>query len=177
MSLLKKLIFLMTAVLVVFVGVGLLLPKEYEVKRSIVINASPEDIYPSVVDLKQWSSWGVWFQRDPNMQIEYGGPDRAIGMYSKWHSASEGSGELEITQLKHNRRVRYSLRFAEYEMGTTGQILLEETPDGTRVIWSDKGEVGANPLDRYFVLMIDDMIGPDFETGLENLKTVVENKT
>ena len=34
-----------------------------------------------------------------------------------------------------------------------------------------------NPVDRYFVLMIDGLIGPDFEMGLENLKTVIENQS
>lgn len=176
MSLLRKLIFALATIVVLFVAVGLLLPKEYEVSRSIVIDAEPAEIYPNVVDLKQWSSWGVWFQRDPNMQIEYGGPDRAIGMYSKWQSATQGSGEMEITELKHNRHVEYSLWFPEYDMGSTGQIILETTPEGTRVIWRDSGEVGTNPVDRYLVLMMDDMMGPDFETGLENLKTVVENQ-
>ncbi|MBD3584836.1 SRPBCC family protein [Salinimonas sp. HHU 13199] len=176
MSLLRKIIFGLAGIVVLFVAVGLLLPKEYEVSRSIVIDAEPAEIYPSVVDLKQWSSWGVWFQRDPNMQIEYGGPDRAIGMYSKWQSATQGSGEMEITELKHNKQVEYSLWFPEYDMGSTGRITLETTPEGTRVIWRDSGEVGANPVDRYLVLMIDNMMGPDFETGLENLKTVVENQ-
>lgn len=177
MGLLKKLVIAFSVVMAGIVAIGFNLPDDYEVKRSIVIEAAPEEIYPEVVNLKAWSSWGVWFQRDPNMQIEYGGPDRAIGMYTRWESDSQGHGEMEITELAHNRKVVYALRFPDYEMDSSGKIVLEQIPDGTRVTWLDSGEVGDNPVNRYIALMIDEMIGPDFETGLENLKTVVENKS
>lgn len=177
MALLRKLILLIGGVLVIAALIGFMLPSHYAVERSIVIDAPPSDIYPSVVDLREWQQWGVWFKRDPDMQINYSGPDRAIGMQSRWQSESEGSGEMEITDLEHNKKVVYSLYFPDFEMGSTGQITLEELEQGTRVTWSDEGDVGNNPVDRYVVLMLDDLIGPDFEMGLENLKTVVENQS
>ncbi len=176
MSVLKKLVYGVVIVIVVLAAVGLVLPNEYRIERSIVIEAEPNAIYDNVVDLKAWPRWGVWFQRDPNMQVNYAGPDRAIGMRSEWASDSQGSGEMEITELVHNRKVEYSLYFPEFDMGSTGRFTLEPVPEGTRVTWTDEGAVGNNPVDRYFVLMMDGMIGPDFEMGLENLKTVVENQ-
>ena len=177
MGFLKKALFIISLVLIAVVLIGFLLPSDYQVKRSIVIDAEPEAIYPEVVDLRAWQNWGVWFQKDPDMQIEYGGPDRAIGMYSKWQSDTQGDGEMEITDLQHNREITYRLYFPEFDMGSTGEVKLQSTPEGTRVTWSDTGDVGNNPMNRYFVLFLDGMIGPDFEMGLENLKTVVENKT
>lgn len=177
MGLLKKFLIGIVLIVLAVVLVGFALPADYEVRRSIVIDAEPQEIYPQVVNLKAWSDWGVWFQRDPDMKIEYSGPDRAIGMRSEWQSVSQGNGEMEITELQHNKKVQYSLYFPDYEMGSTGSIELETVPEGTLVTWSDVGEVGANPIDRYFALMMDDMIGPDFKVGLENLKTLVENQS
>lgn len=111
------------------------------------------------------------------MVIDYSGPDRAIGMRSVWQSATEGNGEMEITQLVHNKNVEYRLYFPDFDMGSTGSVSLTPTDKGTIVTWTDEGEVGMNPVDRYFVLMIDGLIGPDFEMGLENLKTVIENQS
>lgn len=176
MAVLKKLLVGIGIVIALIVIVGLFLPKEFNVERSVVIQAPPSDIYPHVVDLKAWQKWGVWFKRDPDMVINYQGPDRAIGMRSEWQSVSEGNGEMEITQLDHNRKVTYRLYFPEYDMGSTGALTLTPLDDGTKVTWSDEGEVGNNPVDRYFVLFMDSLIGPDFELGLENLKTVVENQ-
>lgn len=176
MGVLKKFLYGIVILVVVLVVAGFMLPKHYKVERSIVIDAPPEDIYDNVVDLKAWSQWGVWFKRDPEMKISFAGPDRAIGMRTTWLSETEGDGEMEITQLQHNRKVVYSLYFPDFDMGSTGEFLLEPVPEGTRVTWSDQGEVGMNPMDRYFVLMMDRFIGPDFEMGLQNLKTVVENR-
>ena len=49
-------------------------------------------------------------------------------------------------------------------------------PDGsgTRVTWTNEGDMGANPVNRYFGLMMDSMVGPDFEAGLKNLKALAE---
>ncbi|MDO6567535.1 SRPBCC family protein [Alteromonas sp. 1_MG-2023] len=176
MAVLKKIIISVGVLIALVVLVGFLLPKEYTVERSILIDAQPGEIYPDVVDLRAWQDWGVWFQRDPSMEIDYTGPDRAIGMKSSWKSASEGKGEMKITDLEHNSKVVYTLMFPEWEMETTGSLELIPSGDATRVTWRDSGDVGNNIISRYFALMMDGMIGPDFEMGLENLKTVVENR-
>ena len=176
MATLKKIVIGFAGLIIGLLIIGLFLPKQYNVERSIFINAEPQHIYTDVVDLREWKNWGVWFKRDPNMVLHYSGPDRAIGMRSTWESDTEGNGEMEITHLEFNKKVVYSLYFPEFDMGSVGEIELEPTPDGTLVTWRDKGEVGNNPIDRYFVLIMDELIGPDFEMGLENLKTIVENR-
>jgi hypothetical protein len=42
------------------------------------------------------------------------------------------------------------------------------------VLWGFDAEHGMNPLARWFGLLFDRMIGPDFEQGLAKLKTVME---
>ncbi len=177
MAWLKKLLITCVAIVAVFVAVGFILPSNYQVQREITINASADKIYPNIVNLKSWPQWAVWFMRDPNMAVSFSGPDRAIGMQTSWESESQGNGEMEIVSLKHNREIIYHLHFPDYEMSSTGVIKLTDTDQGTLVTWSDSGDLGMNPVNRYMSLMIDGMIGPDFELGLENLKTVVENRS
>ncbi|MEG3768178.1 SRPBCC family protein [Alteromonas sp. 14N.309.X.WAT.G.H12] len=177
MAWLKKSVIFFVGGIVFLLLIGLILPADYQVERKILIEAPAEKIYPNVVDLRAWSQWGVWYMRDPNMEVNFSGPDRAIGMESSWKSETQGSGEMRITALKHNRMVVYNLYFPEYEMGSTGSFTLEPVKGGTLVTWQDTGKLGANPFHRYLGLMMDNMIGPDFELGLENLKTVVENQS
>jgi hypothetical protein len=40
----------------------------------------------------------------------------------------------------------------------------------------DYGDVGNNPINRYFVFFMDNMVGADFEIGLENLKVLSESQ-
>lgn len=174
MSALKKLLVVVGVLITLFVVTSFFISKDYSVERTIVINAEPSEIYPYIVDLKEWSKWGVWFKRDPNMELNFSGPDRAIGMRSEWKSDTEGNGEMEITKLEHNRRVLYRLYFPDYDMGSTGAFEIRPTSNGSVVTWRDEGSVDNNPINRYFALMMDGMIGPDFEMGLENLKTLAE---
>ena len=176
MGALKKLLVVVGAVILSFVVTSFFIPNDYSVERKVNINAQPSEIYPYVVDLREWQKWGVWFKRDPNMKLDYSGPDRAIGMRSEWKSETEGNGEMEITQLEHNKRVLYRLYFPEFDMGSSGVVEIESTDNGSTVIWRDEGSVDNNPINKLFVLMMDSMIGPDFEMGLENLKVLVENK-
>ena len=60
-------------------------------------------------------------------------------------------------------------------MGSLGVVEIEPTVDGSMVTWRDEGTVDNNPINKYFALMMDGMVGPDFEMGLENLKVLVEN--
>lgn len=176
MGALKKLLVVVGAVILLSVVTSFFIPNDYSVERKVNIDAQPSEIYPYVVDLREWQKWGVWFKRDPNMKLDYSGPDRAIGMRSEWKSETEGNGEMEITQLEHNKRVLYRLYFPEFDMGSSGVVEIESTDNGSTVIWRDEGSVDNNPINKLFVLMMDSMIGPDFEMGLENLKVLVENK-
>jgi len=175
MTVLKNVLLGVLALVAVFLIVGLFLPSEYKVSRSIEVNAPAEEVYEQVVDLKKWRAWGVWFKRDPNMQVEYAGPERAIGMKSVWTSETQGNGQMEITQLKFNKEVVYDLYFPDMDLRSEGRVVITEKEGGVVVEWSDSGDVGNNPLNRYFVLFLDGMLGPDFEDGLSNLKTIVEN--
>lgn len=175
MGALKKLLVVAGVIILLFVVTSFFIPNEYSVERRVNINAEPSEIYPYVVDLKEWQKWGVWFKRDPNMKLDYFGPDRAIGMRSEWVSETEGNGEMEITQLEHNKRVLYRLYFPDFDMGSSGVVEIEATGQGSMVTWRDEGTVDNNPINKYFALMMDGMVGPDFEAGLENLKVLVEN--
>ncbi|AWL12192.1 hypothetical protein HMF8227_01719 [Saliniradius amylolyticus] len=175
MAALKKLLIGVAIILVVFFGAGFLLPGDFKVERQVIIEAPADEIYPMVVDLRQWQRWGVWFKRDPDMKISYSGSEQGVGMISRWKSETEGNGEMEVIAAEPNKRLVYKLRFPELDMGSTGEVVLRPTDQGTRVTWMDYGNVGVNPVNRYFALMMDSLVGPDFESGLQNLKKLAEN--
>lgn len=170
----KSGIFLFTAILG-FLLTGLILPAEFKVERSLMIEASVDKIYPHIANLRNWEHWGVWFKRDPNMVIEYQGDDGQLGMSSTWSSSSEGTGRITVINLESNKRMIYSLSFPDMGMTSTGELLLTSSELGTLVTWMDYGRVGINPIHRYFAFFMDDIVGKDFETGLENLKMISES--
>src|SRR5690606_18444625 len=68
---------------------------------------------------------------------------------------------------------------AELDFGMLGtaesyfDLLPEES--GTRLVWGLSQDHGLNMVARYAGLFMDKWVGPDYETGLQNLKGVIDN--
>ena len=57
---------------------------------------------------------------------------------------------------------------------STGDVSLAPEAGGTRVTWRINGDMGSNPVMRWFALFADTMIGKDFAGGLQGLKALAE---
>ena len=174
MQMLKRIVMVVTALLLLAIAGGFLLPTAWQVQRSVVIQAPPAAVFPVLNSLKRWRDWTVWFEREPDVQVEYSGPDSGVGATSRW-SGRDGRGALKIMRSDSDRRVEYQLLFDGGEFAMDGVLLLAPEATGTRVTWRAGGEVGANPFARYFALMVSYWIGRDFEASLENLRARLES--
>jgi len=170
----RRILIGLVALALLFAAVGLALPSRFSVERSVMIAAPAEKVYPLIAAPAQWQRWSVWNQRDPDMKIEYAGPAAGPGARWSWRSETEGNGEMEFTDAVSGRQLTYRLSFPEFEMESTGQLRIEPEGSGVRVSWSNEGEMGASPVNRWFGVFMDRLVGPDFEAGLANLKRLAE---
>jgi uncharacterized protein YndB with AHSA1/START domain len=150
------------------------LSSSYKVERSIDINAPMETVYPLVYDPKAWARWSVWNRRDPGMAVTYSGAPAGVGAKWSWQSKSEGSGSMEFTGAEFNKSVVYKVSFAAFDAAMSGRMAFSPTAKGVRVTWIAEGDVGSNPLMRYFAMAMEGIQGPDFDGGLANLKQLAE---
>ena len=107
--------------------------------------------------------------------MTFEGPEEGVGAKMAWQSDERdvGSGAQEIVESVANEKVVTDLDFGG--MGTAAASLtLEPEADGTRVTWGLVTDMGNNPAMRWMGLAMDRMVGKDYESGLENLKTLVE---
>jgi uncharacterized protein YndB with AHSA1/START domain len=162
------------AIVLLVVAAGFFVPSKFAVQRSTVINAPAKKVYDLVVEPKQWTKWSEWSRRDPNMTINYKGPPFGRGAKWEWVSKTEGSGSTEITRVEPDRVIEFSLYFPDFNMRSVGSFTFQPSGSATQVAWTLSGDVGGNPLKHYLTLMIDRMVGPDFEAGLANLKALAE---
>jgi uncharacterized protein YndB with AHSA1/START domain len=174
MKLIRNVVIGSVVIVALLFAVGLMLPSGFKVQRAVDFAAAPEGIYPLIADPREWKRWSVWNRRDPAMIIQYSDAPSGAGARWAWQSKTEGSGEMEFTSVVPNERVDYALNFPELGMRSTGQLRLERSGAGTRVTWTNEGDVGGNPVNRYFGLFMDRLVGPDFEAGLKNLKALVD---
>lgn len=174
MKTLMKILGGLAVLVLLLVAVAYVLPRQYRVERSIVIKAPHEKVYPQLADLRAWKNWTVWNERDPAMKLEYSPESAVVGAWSSWESKSEGNGKATLMEVERNR-LAYALEFPDFGMKSTGMFKLEPQGQEIRVVWSDEGDLGNNPMGRWMGLFLDGMLGKDFEAGLANLKRVTEN--
>ncbi len=174
MSILIKIVAGLATFIALLALIGMVLPKNFRIERSIVIAAPAGKIYPLIADPHMWPKWGVWNQRDPNMKMDFSGSASGAGAKWSWQSKSEGNGAMEFTAADPDKRIAYQLTFADFGMVSSGALTLAPSGAGTTVSWTNAGEFGGNPFMRYFGLMMDRMVGKDFDAGLNNLKQLAE---
>ncbi|MFZ3000769.1 MAG: SRPBCC family protein [Undibacterium umbellatum] len=166
---------LVTAIALIL-AIAYSLPNEYKVSRSVLIRSTPAVLYPLIATPKEWKNWSVWNQRDPNMKMEFSGPESGSNAAWEWKSESQGNGGMKLTHAGPNRLIEYELHFEGMGKPSTGSFTLEAEPNGTKVTWNMQGSSEGNFMMKLFAPFMDKMVGPDFEAGLSNLKKLAEKK-
>lgn len=157
------------------VVVAFFLPKNYHVERAVTIQARPDVVFAQFGDLQAWKNWGVWYERDPAMNVTYSKNTAGVGAWSAWESKSEGNGKMTFTAYEPAKKVAYTLEFPDMHMVSNGSLEIQPADQGVRVVWVSEGDLGMNPMHRWFGLFLDRMIGGDFEKGLAKLKARAES--
>src|SRR5687767_4039749 len=76
---------------------ALLLPSQYKVEKSVLIEASPETVFTNLNNLSRWQKWSIWSQEyDPAIANIYGGPEKGVGATYRWLGDEMGQGSLTI---------------------------------------------------------------------------------
>ena len=171
---LKKISFILTIVVLSMALAGQFMTNEFEVEQSVDITAQTPFIHQYVNDLKQWPRWSPWQEDRSAMRIIYGKVTSGVGASQSWQGA-EGSGRLNVTASSVENGIAYDVYF---ETDTTPSIsALEYHPlnnQSTRVTWRLHGEIEMPVIGGYIALFIENRTSAMFQTGLYNLKLLVE---
>lgn len=173
---LKKILLVVVALVVVFVGVVMTRPATFEIKRSLQMNASPEVVAAQITNFKKWDAWSPWDKLDPSMKKTYDGADDGVGAHYAWDSTNSnvGAGEMKITDVKPEK-IGLDLHFMRpFEANNRIDFELAKTGEGTSVTWTMSGKNDFMGKAMSLFMNMDSMVGPDFEKGLASLKTASE---
>lgn len=162
-------------VLLVLVGVAFLLPQKVHVERSVEIAAPQDQVFALVNSFERFNEWSPWFERDPNARYTFEGPASGVGAIMRWQSENRevGQGVQEIVVSEPPSVVRVRLDFGS-QGPAEAYYQLVATANGTAITWGLDTDLGMNPVNRYFGLFFDNLIGGDYEKGLAKLKAVAE---
>ena len=176
MKLLKAIIWFLVLSVVVFVGGGYLLPDEVTLQRQTIINAPPGKVFELVGGFKRFNEWSPWAELDPKTQYTFEGPESGVGAKMSWASndPNVGTGSQTIVEHVPNSHVASDLDFGA--MGKS-QAYWDLKPEGagTSATWGFKMKL-EGLMDRWFGLLMDRFIGPDYDKGLAKVKALAEKE-
>ncbi len=177
MKFLKILLYIVLAVAGVMLILSLIMPKSGHVSRTVVIKAPKTAVWAMVQDLKMHEKWSPWKDYDTNMTNTYSGPDGQVGQKNEWKGNDQvGEGSQEITMMQAEASQVVHLHFMKpFENETDASFTLRDTADASvAVTWGMEWKMPW-PMNAMGAFMsMEKMIGPDFEKGLNKLKTLAE---
>ena len=146
------------------------------VERATSINAPPEKIFPLINDFHRWASWSAYEKKDPAMKRTFSGADAGEGAVYEWDgNGNVGSGRMEIIGSSRPSKVTIKLDFiTPFEGHSVADFTMEPDGASTSVRWAMHGPNRFIGKVMGVFINMDRMIGKDFEIGLANLKSVVE---
>lgn len=170
----KKVLTTLLVILVLILGVGMFLPKDYSLSRSTVIQGSTADIHALVGDLARWPEWTPFAEEDETIQVERNAVTTGVGAEQSW-SGESGSGHLKFTKCDPATGIAYDMEFLEggKEYPAKSQMTYAPAAGGTEVTWSMNGSMDM-PLGGLFKYFMTGSVGGMFDRGLEKLKQKVE---
>lgn len=171
-------LYIVLAIMALFLILGLIAPKNYEVNRSIIVNRPLSAVFDYLKYIKNQDDWSPWKKKDPNMKQFFEGTDGEIGFISKWEGdKAVGMGEQEIKRIVENESIETELRFLKPWKSQSDAYLRVVGLDNqqTNVTWGFSGR-NKFPFSIFMLFMnMDKAVGKDFEEGLSNLKQQLEN--
>jgi uncharacterized protein YndB with AHSA1/START domain len=151
-------------------------PDTFGVKRSAVIAAAPETIFPLIADFHRWSGWSPWEHRDPAMKRTFEGPQSGVGAVYAWDgNRNIGAGRMEIIEATMPSKIVIKLDFIKpFEGHNIAEFALQPRGASTEIVWTMHGPAPFLSKLMQLVMNMDKMIGKDFEAGLAGLKRLAE---
>lgn len=153
-------------------GITLFLPSKVTVSKSIEINAAALDVSMQIRDFNNWKNWYPAF-RDKDVMVTL----------SPQNNPLIRSAEL---QDKEGHKILFSMikqstDTINVELQSNGkrtmnyQFVISAYGEGyTHVIWNANADLGWLPWRKIEGVVLDKLTGPEFTSGLQNLKKAVE---
>ncbi len=174
----KNVLIGLVVLVALLVVVGFVLPTEYELSESMVIDAQPGTIHAMVGNLERWPDWMPWHDMDPTIKTTLGDKSAGVGASQSW-TGKDGDGEVTFTKSDPSSGVEYDMAMIwdESRAESSAKIAYRNVAGGTEVTWSMAGDMsGAMPpvVGGYMTLVMKPSIKSAFRDGLTKLKNQVE---
>jgi len=171
----KKVLYVIIALLLVYLVLAIFAPKEFKVERSISIKKPALLVKSMLGDFKYFhDEWSPWSEKDTAMKTTYRGNPGEVGHFYSWEGNKEvGKGEMEIVSKTEDSLVQ---RLTFEGMGDSkAYFIVKDQDSSTTVTWGMVFEVGFFGRPIMLFMNMDKLLGADYDKGLAKLKNKLES--
>ena len=151
---LRILVVAIVGVVVMFLGMSALLPRERTVETSLVMPAECKQVAPMFADFNAWKRWSpILSTARADTEVVVEGQPGAVGQLLRWRK-SPSEAMLRLVRVEPGRvdyeflsRLQSDQPFVDYGLG---EVRFEPHDGGCRVVWRESGRVPGY-LGRWFV--------------------------
>lgn len=159
----------------VVAGIASTRPDDFSVRRSIVVDAPPQKIYPLVADFHRWPQWSPWEARSRHeAHVQRAGQRRrcCLCLGRLWQGRLR---RMEIKEASAPSKLSIQLDFLKpFEGHNVADFSFVPKAGGTEVTWVMYGPSPFISKVMGVFVSMDKMIGKDFERGLAQMKVAAE---
>jgi len=144
------------------------------------VNATPARIHQEIATPKNFvmhaEAWAKSEGHEDPFEYEFSGPESGEG--AEWSSKTEGSHvRIKITKSDPATGIEYEGRIEKDEVNDHGSIKYEVVDGGTKVTWTDKGELGIPVAGPWFGMALSSQLEKAFNGILVQVKKTCESES
>lgn len=149
--------------------------RPFEIKASIVIEATPAKVHEVMNDLARLDDWNPFMTMDKSVTSNVSEKSAGPGAIFDYEGKKIGKGRMEIIS-SGPERIRFNMTFFHKKKTDVakGEYQISPEFEGTRVTWIMSGERDLKMHLFGAVLGMDKMMVNNFNNGLKVLKAVIE---
>lgn len=172
---LLKIALVILGLVAILLGIAATRPDSFEVRRDVLIHATPEKIFSLLTDLHRWPDWNPQ-ARLPSVRIGYSGSPSGVGAMADLEGPGQ-AGKVHLTVIESSAP-RHVVVIGDWERPfrtrNRNEFVLTPSTDGTTVTYTLRGKSVYVMKIMSLFIGFDRMVGPHLAEGLGNLKQVAE---
>ncbi len=173
----KRVLIALGGVVLVVIVVGMFLPHEYRLQRTLTIQADRAHIHALTNHLARWREWAWWEQGDATMRRSLQGKARGVGATQTWESDVD-DGRVVITKSDVDVGVEYEVVVVTrgHESLSHGMLTYVPRGEATDLTWTVDGVMDVPVVGGWMARFAGWVVGVKMEEGLRVIGAKAEGE-
>lgn len=153
--------------------------QNFNTERSLKIDAPKTMLFNMVNDYKTWEQWSPWYDKDPEMKVEYGSTTEGVGATYTWIGNEEvGEGKMTAIESTPSAIHKSKMEFVGFDDPSTAIFTFDEVDEQTEVTWKLHSDENLPFFLRGFMTLIraKKSMENDFDNGLSKMATLAADR-